>query len=60
MQLDTPLRPATEQQAESWQQHNADAWPEFRLANLIYQRRARWLLSRRDQLFLIPDEKPKP
>jgi predicted anti-sigma-YlaC factor YlaD len=39
---------------------NADAWPEFRLANLIYQRRARWLLSRRDQLFLIPDEKPKP
>lgn len=29
-----------------------DARPEWRLANLIYQRRARWLLSRRDALFL--------
>lgn len=29
-----------------------DAWPEFRLANLIVQRRARWLLSRLDELFL--------
>ena len=30
----------------------ADARPEWRLANLIMQRRARWLLSRVDQLFL--------
>jgi predicted anti-sigma-YlaC factor YlaD len=29
-----------------------DARPEWRLANLILQRRARWLLSREDQLFL--------
>ncbi len=29
MQLDAPLRPATNQQAESWQQHNAAAWPEL-------------------------------
>lgn len=29
-----------------------DARPEFRLANLIVQRRARWLLSRLDELFL--------
>jgi predicted anti-sigma-YlaC factor YlaD len=28
-----------------------DARPEWRLANLIMQRRARWLLSRVDQLF---------
>ncbi len=31
---------------------DADAKPEWRLANLIMQRRARWLLSRVDQLFL--------
>ena len=31
---------------------NVDAKPEWRLANLIAQRRARWLLSRTDQLFL--------
>jgi predicted anti-sigma-YlaC factor YlaD len=29
-----------------------DAKPEWRLANLIVQRRAKWLLSRTDQLFL--------
>ena len=29
-----------------------DARPEFRLANLIMQRRARWLLGRLDELFL--------
>ncbi len=29
-----------------------DARPEWRLANLIYQHRARWLLSRADDLFL--------
>ena len=32
-----------------------DAHPEFRLANLIHQRRARWLLSKKDELFLIPE-----
>jgi predicted anti-sigma-YlaC factor YlaD len=32
-----------------------DAHPDFRLANLIYQRRARWLLARKDELFLIPE-----
>jgi len=26
--------------------------PEWRLSNLIMQRRARWLLSREDELFL--------
>lgn len=31
-----------------------DAKPEWRLANLIMQRRARWLLSREDDLFLHP------
>ena len=31
---------------------DADAKPEWRLANLIMQRRARWLLSREDDLFL--------
>jgi len=29
-----------------------DARPEWRLANLVVQRRARWLLSRVDELFL--------
>ncbi|MGD0539534.1 MAG: TRAP transporter TatT component family protein [Verrucomicrobiota bacterium] len=40
---------------------NADAHPEVRLVNLVMQRRARWLLARRADLFLIPDapgEKP--
>ena len=32
---------------------NPDARPEWRLANLIMQRRAKWLLSRTDQLFLL-------
>jgi predicted anti-sigma-YlaC factor YlaD len=36
---------------------NADAHPDCRLVNLVMQRRARWLLSKRDELFLIP-EKP--
>jgi predicted anti-sigma-YlaC factor YlaD len=31
---------------------NADRRPEWRLANLIMQRRARWLMSRVDDLFL--------
>ena len=30
--------------------------PEFRLVNLIMQRRARWLLSRKEELFLILKE----
>jgi predicted anti-sigma-YlaC factor YlaD len=34
---------------------NPDAQPEFRLVNLIMQRRAKWLLSKRDELFLIPE-----
>lgn len=35
---------------------DSDARPEWRLANLIVQRRARWLLARADELFL--DETP--
>jgi predicted anti-sigma-YlaC factor YlaD len=31
---------------------DADARPEFRLVNLVMQRRARWLLSRLDDLFV--------
>jgi predicted anti-sigma-YlaC factor YlaD len=31
---------------------DVDAKPEWRLANLVMQRRARWLLARTDQLFL--------
>jgi predicted anti-sigma-YlaC factor YlaD len=34
---------------------NPDARPEWRLANLIMQRRARWLLSKTDELFLLPE-----
>ncbi len=33
---------------------NPDARPEWRLSNLIMQRRARWLLSREDELFVEP------
>ncbi len=36
---------------------NPDAHPEYRLVNLVLQRRARGLLSKRDELFLVP-EKP--
>ena len=36
---------------------NPDAAPEHRLVNSIMQRRARWLLSKKEDLFLIP-EKP--
>jgi len=35
---------------------NPDLHPESRLVNLVMQRRARWLLARRDELFLIPDK----
>jgi predicted anti-sigma-YlaC factor YlaD len=39
---------------------DADAWPEIRLANLIAQRRARWLLERMDELFLaVPKDNSK-
>lgn len=31
---------------------DVDARPELRLANLIYQKRARWLLARTDELFI--------
>ena len=33
---------------------NADAQPETRLVNLVMQRRARWLLAKKEDLFLIP------
>jgi predicted anti-sigma-YlaC factor YlaD len=33
---------------------NPEARPEWRLSNLIMQRRARWLLSREDDLFVEP------
>ena len=35
-----------------------DARPEWRLANLVVQRRARWLLSRADEIFLDPAPTP--
>jgi hypothetical protein len=35
-----------------------DAQPESRLVNLVMQRRARWLLSRVDELFLAPATPP--
>lgn len=35
---------------------NPDAKPEWRLMNLVMQQRARWLLSRKDDLFLIPEK----
>lgn len=40
---------------------NVDARPEWRLENLVMQRRAKWLLSRTEELFLDagPVEKPK-
>ncbi|MBI5380552.1 MAG: hypothetical protein HZA31_01505 [Opitutae bacterium] len=37
-----------------------DAAPEFRLANLVVQRRARWLLARKDELFLTPAKPVAP
>lgn len=38
---------------------NPDARPEWRLTNLIMQRRVRWLLGRADDLFLTPKEEGK-
>ena len=37
---------------------DADAHPEIRLSNLVMQRRARWLLARRDNLILPPPDAP--
>jgi predicted anti-sigma-YlaC factor YlaD len=37
---------------------NPDAKPEWRLVNLVMQRRAKWLLSRTDELFLHKDSDP--
>jgi predicted anti-sigma-YlaC factor YlaD len=34
---------------------DVDAHPECRLANLVMQRRARWLLDRKEELFLLPE-----
>jgi predicted anti-sigma-YlaC factor YlaD len=42
---------------------DADAHPEIRLSNTVMQRRARWLLARKDDLILPeapPPEKPGP
>lgn len=38
---------------------NVDAQPEWRLVNLVMQRRARWLLSRADDLFLPAEPAPE-
>ena len=38
---------------------NPDAAPQWRLQNLVAQRRARWLLSRSTELFL-DDSKDRP
>lgn len=35
---------------------DVNARPEYRLENLLMQRRAKWLLGHKDQLFLIPDK----
>jgi len=35
---------------------NVDARPEWRLENLVMQRRARWLLAHTDDLFLTPEK----
>jgi len=37
---------------------NPDAKPEWSLVNLVMQRRAKWLLSRTDELFLHKDSDP--
>ncbi len=34
---------------------DTDAAPDLRLSNLVLQRRARWLLGRLDELFLLPE-----
>lgn len=39
---------------------DADGAPEQRLVNLVMQRRARWLQTRREDLFLIPEPAAAP
>lgn len=39
---------------------NPDAKPDTRLENLIMQRRAKWLLSRESELFLLKDDNAPP
>jgi len=39
---------------------NPEASPEYRLANVLMQRRARWLLSKKDDLFLNPAKPAAP
>jgi predicted anti-sigma-YlaC factor YlaD len=39
---------------------NVDARPESRLVNLVMQRRAKWLLTRTDELFLNTNSQPQP
>ena len=39
---------------------DVNAHPEFRLVNLVMQRRARWLLGRVDELFLPVDSPASP
>ena len=38
---------------------NVDSKPEWRLVNLVMQRRARWLLSRVEDLFLVAEPPPE-
>jgi predicted anti-sigma-YlaC factor YlaD len=38
---------------------NVDAKPQWRLVNLVMQRRAKWLLSRTDELFLNTGSQPQ-
>ncbi len=39
---------------------NVDARPQWRLLNLVMQRRAKWLLGRTDELFLNPEPQSQP
>ncbi len=39
---------------------DADSAPEQRLVNLVMQRRARWLLAQREDLFLVPEPAATP
>jgi predicted anti-sigma-YlaC factor YlaD len=39
---------------------DVNARPDWRLVNLVMQRRARWLLSRVDELFLVAEPAPEP
>jgi predicted anti-sigma-YlaC factor YlaD len=39
---------------------NPEANPEFRLVNAVMQRRARWLLAKKEDLFLVPEKPATP